>query len=159
MLKQAIPDPKTVKNFPHSNRKARIVSDRGRMRVIERLYYWDKEAGRGKEKRLYIGYIVNNEYLTNEQYNNLYKRDGSRRLVAKSQSGTIQCESALPMDFVAPLEARQACEFPLYYAIAKSCGLIDDIEAVWGKERAGAILSIAFQWLHTTSNAAYLYES
>ena len=44
MLKQAIPDPKTVKNFPHSNRKARIVSDRGRMRVIERLYYWDKES-------------------------------------------------------------------------------------------------------------------
>ena len=83
MLKQAIPDPKTVKNFPHSNRKARIVSDRGRMRVIERLYYWDKEAGRGKEKRLYIGYVVGNEYFTNEQYNNLYKRDGSIRLVAQ----------------------------------------------------------------------------
>lgn len=159
MLKQAIPDPKTVKNFPHSNRKARIVSDRGRMRVIERLYYWDKEAGRGKEKRLYIGYVVGNEYFTNEQYNNLYKRDGSRRLVAKSQSSAAHGESALPMDFVASLEARQACEFPLYYAIAKSCGLIDDIETVWGKERAGAILSIAFQWLHTTSNAAYLYES
>lgn len=99
MLKQAIPDPKTVKNFPHSNRKARIVSDRGRMRVIERLYYWDKEAGRGKEKRLYIGYVVGNEYFTNEQYNNLYKRDGSRRLVAKSQSSAAHGESAIANGF------------------------------------------------------------
>ena len=127
MSRQILPDPKTVKNFPHSNRKARIVNDRGRLRVVERLYYWDKEAGRGKEKRLYIGYVVGNEYFTNEQYNNHYKRDGSRRLAAKSQSCAAHGESALPMDFVASLEARQACEFPLYYAIAKSCGLIDDI--------------------------------
>ena len=159
MSKQTLPEPKSVKNFPLSNRKARIVNDRGHLRVIERLYYWDKEAGRGKEKRLYIGYIVDNEYLTNEQYNNLYKRDGSKRLVAKSESKSALAQSGQPMDFVASLEARQACEFPLYYAIAKSCGLIEDIEAVWGKQRAAAIVSIAFQWLHTTSNATYLYES
>ena len=39
MLKLAIPDPKTVKNFPYTNCKARIVNDRGRLRVIERLSY------------------------------------------------------------------------------------------------------------------------
>ena len=159
MSKQTLPEPKSVKNFPLSNRKARIVNDRGHLRVIERLYYWDKEAGRGKEKRLYIGYIVDNEYLTNEQYNNLYKRDGSKRLVAKSESKSALAQSGQSMDFATSLEARQACEFPLYYAIAKSCGLIEDIEAVWGNQRAAAIVSIAFQWLHTTSNATYLYES
>ena len=97
MSRQILPDPKTVKNFPHSNRKARIVNDRGRLRVVERLYYWDKEAGRGKEKRLYIGYVVGNEYFTNEQYDTT--------ISAMAQ------DASLPNRRAALLMANQPCQW------------------------------------------------
>ncbi len=37
--------------------------------------------------------------------------------------------------------------------------MLDDLTAVWGTDRANAVLSIAFHWLHTVSNAAYLDDS
>ena len=49
--------------------------------------------------------------------------------------------------------------FWVYHEIAKHIGLVDDLTSVWGADRANAVLSIAYQWLHTTSNAAYLYET
>ena len=47
-------DPNSVENFPLDNPKAKIVRDRGRIRVVERDYYWDKEKKRGLEKRRYL---------------------------------------------------------------------------------------------------------
>ena len=61
-----IPAPESVENFPRSNHKARIVNDRGMLRVVERHYFWSKEKGRGLEKREYIGYVIDNRYYSNE---------------------------------------------------------------------------------------------
>lgn len=56
-------------------------------------------------------------------------------------------------------ETHLAAELPLYYAAAESTGLPEDLEAVWEKKTAAAILSLAFHRLSTSENAASLFES
>ena len=149
-----IPAPESVENFPRSNHKARIVNDRGMLRVVERHYFWSKEKGRGLEKREYIGYVVDNRYYSNEQYRQNFNRRGKKKLLP---------ESVLPVNeairIAGALDTRQAAEFPIYYAIARDLGLIEDLTAVWGEQAAKAILSIAFHWLHTSQNCGYLFDS
>ena len=149
-----IPAPESVENFPRSNHKARIVNDRGMLRVVERHYFWSKEKGRGLEKREYIGYVIDNRYYSNEQYRQNFNRRGKKKLLP---------ESVLPVNeairIAAALDTRQAAEFPIYYAIARDLGLIEDLTTVWGEQAAKAILSIAFHWLHTSQSCGYLFDS
>lgn len=130
------------------------MKDRGRTRVVERQYYWDKEKGRGLEKRKYIGYVVAGVYYSNEQYRRKFMRTGKKRVVAQAAPEESPVTGVVPA-----LETRQAAEFPLYYAVARDTGLIEDLTAVWGEHRAQIMLSVSFHWMHTGHNAAYLYES
>ena len=62
-----LPDPSNVAGFPLSEKKAKIIRDAyGNFRVVVRRYYWDSSAQRGKEKREYLGYVVNNVYYATE---------------------------------------------------------------------------------------------
>lgn len=130
------------------------MKDRGRTRVVERQYYWDKEKGRGLEKRKYIGYVVAGVYYSNEQYRRKFMRTGKKRVVAQAAPEESPVTGVVPA-----LETRQAAEFPLYYAVARDTGLIEDLMSVWGEHRAQIMLSVSFHWMHTGHNAAYLYES
>ena len=93
-------DPNSVENFPLDNPKAKIVRDRGRIRVVERDYYWDKEKKSGLEKRRYLGMIVDGRFYDTELYAKLFKRSGARWLVPKPSE-----ESPLP---VSALETKLA---------------------------------------------------
>lgn len=150
-----IPAIETIKDFPVGNHKARIVEDRGHLRVIERHYYWSKVDQRGKEKREYIGYVVDGQYYTNEQYKESFTRNGKKRLRIKGASSGV----AGAIRKIGSLDTRQAAEFPLYYAVARDSGLIEDLQRVWGVNAANALLSLAFHWLHTENNSVYLYPS
>lgn len=144
-------DSKKIEGFPLENAKLKLVNDRGHIRVVERMYYWSKEKQRGLERRTYIGYVIENKYYNNEEYKAQFKRDGSRRLIP-------QIEPAV-FSGLSPLDVLLAAELPLYYAVARAVGLLEDLTIVWGEERARAVLSVAFHWLHTAFNAVYLYES
>lgn len=151
--------PDMVEGFPVNNPKAKIVKDRDHIRVVERQYYWDKSKARGLEKRKYLGYIVDRVYYDNATYLSLFKRNGKKRLVPVHKQTQTPAAQDEAQSFIAPLETRLACEFPLYWVVAKDIGLLDDLSLVWGEHTANAILSIAFHWMHTAHNAAYLYES
>lgn len=146
------PHPSEVTNFP-DDAKARIVPSGNKLRVITRKYYWDSDAGRGKEKRVYIGYIVENEYFSNDDYRRLFRADGQRRLVPKEAG-----EARIIRNFL-PLRRLLAGEAPLYYAAAEETGLVADLEKTWGRERAAAVLALAFHQLSTGSSSVRLYES
>lgn len=154
IAKKTVPEivPEKIKGFPADNPKAKVVSDRNRVRVVERHYYWDKKAGRGKEKRVYIGYVVDGEYFDNAAYDRLFDKHGKKRLIPREDK---EPASEAPL----ALETRLAAEIPVYYAAAQETGLPEDLAAVWGEDVARAVLSIAFHWLHTSSNAAYLFDS
>lgn len=147
-------DIRTIKNFPSDNPNAKIVKDGLFLRVVEREYYWSKEKQRGLERRRYLGYIIDDVYYDTETYKKYFKRTGARRLVPM----TDKTEVATPAT-PSVLEAKVAGEFPLYYAIAQQTGLLEDLISTWGEDRANAILSLAFHWLNTSFNAAYLYDS
>ena len=151
--KNVTPRPEDVEGFPLSNRHAKIVRDHDFIRVVERHYYWDKEKGRGLEKRKYIGYVFEGVYYSNEEYRRKYKRSGKKRVVPRPDPQTCA-----PRPFVPALETKVAAEFPLYYAVAESCGLVQDLTAVWGEHAAQIILSVAFEWLNLGQNAAYRFE-
>lgn len=157
VAKISIPNPQDVKDFPMGNSKAKIVNDRGHLRVIEREYYWSTEKKRGQEHRVYLGYVVDGRFLTNEQYRKDFKRNGKARLISRDKLNLP--DPKLLLTTASALETVQAAEFPLYYAVAEQTGLIKDLTAVWGAQGADTILSVAFHWLHTSQNAAYLYES
>ena len=153
--KVALPNPETVKNYP-SNPKAVMVSTHSGIRVVERHYFWDKQKKRGCEKRDYLGYVVDNCFYSNDEYRRCFKRNGSKRLLPQADEPQDQ---NLSLKQVASLETKLAAEIPLYHAIAQKIGLVEDLTKVWGIDRANAVLSVAYQWLHTSSNAAYLYET
>ena len=56
-VKNPLPVPEDVQGYPN-NDKAVMIYARGKIRVVERQYYWDKQKQRGLEKRNYLGYVV-----------------------------------------------------------------------------------------------------
>ena len=66
-IKNPLPAREDVQGYP-DNDKAVMVNARGKIRVVERQYYWDKEKNRGLEKRLYLGYVVDGKFYSNESY-------------------------------------------------------------------------------------------
>ncbi len=159
----------SIKNFPKDQEKLKIIRDGDKVRVVTREYFWNKKEQRGDERRRYIGYIKDGAYFTNEEYRRLYDRYGAKRLIPKkpkpakplaAAENSVTVNAGLTsLSQVPPLETRLAAELPLYYAIAEKCGLIADAEKVWGRDWTQAALSIAMHWLHTSANAAYLFES
>ena len=162
-VKNPLPVPEDVQGYPN-NDKAVMIYARGKIRVVERQYYWDKQKQRGLEKRNYLGYVVDNKFYSTESYNEKYKRNGKERLV--KQKKTLDSELSVTNSKAKNntcandlLSSLRAGELPLYYAVAKDLGLVEDLTNVFGKNEADAILSIAFNWLSTGDNAAYLFNS
>ena len=164
-IKNPLPAREDVQGYP-DNDKAVMVNARGKIRVVERQYYWDKEKNRGLEKRLYLGYVVDGKFYSNESYKKKYKRNGTERpeyLKATGRSrGQENAKPAenRPLPYAdVKISSRQADELPLYYAAAKESGLIRDLAGVFGAETAAVILSVAFHWLSSGDNAGYIYNS
>ena len=179
-----LPAPEDVQNYP-DNCKAVMVYAKGRIRVVERQYYWDKAKKRGLEKRRYLGYVVEGRYYSNEGYAAKFNRDGTERAAsclenpsAGSVHGAAPPSSAAaaaarpttqpPAAAQAPAPASaahitayslRADELPLYYAAAQDTGLVQDLSAVFGKENADAVLSIAFHQLSTGCTDTGLFAS
>ena len=79
-----VPNPSNVVGFPLSEKKAKIIRDPyGNFRVVVRRYYWDSADQRGKEKRQYLGYVVDNVYYSTEDYRRHFHRDGTKRCAPK----------------------------------------------------------------------------
>ena len=163
--KMTLPVREDVQGYPN-NAKAVMVKARGKIRVVERQYYWDKEKQRGLEKRLYLGYVVDGKFYSNESYKKKFKRNGSERLVnpGKATKDTIQENTDLQQNKSVStdndvLSSLRANELPLYYAVAEETGLVEDLTMVFGETMAKAMLSIAFHWLSSGDNAGYLFDS
>lgn len=163
-----LPDPSNVAGFPLSEKKAKIIRDTyGNFRVIVRRYYWDSVAQRGKEKREYLGYVVDNVYYATEDYRRHFHRDGTKRCAPKKALSSKDKGKNMATDltdpstqtFLSSLSSILVAEFPVYYAIAKETGMLEDLTQTWGANDANKILAIAFYWMHTSSNSAYLFKS
>ena len=163
-----VPDPSNVVGFPLSEKKAKIIRDPyGNFRVVVRRYYWDSVDQRGKEKREYLGYVVDNVYYATEDYRRLFHRDGTKRCAAKKslsakakdKNVTTDLADSSTQAFLSSLSTILVAEFPVYYAIAKKTGLLEDLAQTWAADNANKILAIAFHWMHTSSNSAYFFKS
>lgn len=168
----ATPDPREIQNFPLDNPKAKIVLERGRLYVCEREYYWDSEAKRGRENRLYLGRIVDGVYYTTEEYRRRFKRNGELRVVEKTQNRPYRRKQkeAEPVAPVEPkieqkeqktpsLKAKRVGLTALFTAISRQLGLWQDVAETFGAVPCRVAHSLAYHWLLTHNNAAYLFQS
>ena len=121
-----VPDPSNVVGFPLSEKKAKIIRDPyGNFRVVVRRYYWDPVDQRGKEKREYLGYVVDNVYYATEDYRRHFHRDGTKRCApkkslsskAKDKNMTADLTDPSTQTFLTSLSTLLVAEFPVYYAI------------------------------------------
>ena len=131
-----LPDPSNVAGFSLSEKKAKIIRDAfGNFRVVVRRYYWDSAAQRGKEKREYLGYVVDNVYYATEDYRRHFHRDGTKRCApkktlsskGKGKNMTADLTNPSTQTFLSSLSSILVAEFPVYYAIAKETGLLEDL--------------------------------
>ena len=154
------PLPSQVEGFPQGIKAKIVLTSSGFLRVVVRDYYHDRKKKRGLEKRKYIGYVVDNKYYSTEDYKKQFKKSGERRAapdIRTEEPAGIPTEKVIAL--YSALVERGAQEFPLYYKVAQDIHLVEDLEMTWGHHVTQAILSIAFHWLNTESNAAYLFES
>lgn len=164
-IKNPLPVREDVQGYPN-NDKAVMVNACGKIRVVERRYYWNKEKHRGLEKRVYLGYVVDGKYYSNDSYKKKYKRNGTERLVKPKEAAKSTCQGNTELSENKPvpnvddiLSSQRAGELPIYHAVAEETGLVEDLTKVFGENRAKAMLSIAFHWLSSGDNDAYLFNS
>lgn len=127
-MKVTKPDPKTIKNFPLDNDKAKIVIERGKLYVCERHHYWDSETQKKSEERLYIGRIVDGVYYTMAEYKMKFKRDGSLRVMERPKNRPYHRKvatqvqeqaSAIEPEIVTELQTKRVGATAIFIEIAK----------------------------------------
>lgn len=168
------PDPESIINFPLHNPRASIVCERGRLYVCERTFHWDSETQKRTEDRLYIGRIVDGVYYTIEEYKRKFKRNGELRAVpprgySRKKQAAAAADTAADRRAAAgeaageaeffPLKIRYIGVAPIFYTLARQCGLWEDFSKVWGERTCAAVCSVAIHWLMTANNEADLYAS
>lgn len=167
-----LPDPREIANFPHGNPKAKIVQERGRLYVCDREYYWDSEAKRGRERRLYIGRIVDGVYYTMEEYRRTFKRDGSLRELALTQKRSY-CRKSKTEEAVSVGSAEKdmkalstACPSAkrvgmtaLFTTLSRQTGLWQDMTDTFGEKACCIAHSLAYHRLLSRDSAASLFAS
>ena len=79
------------------------------------------------------GYVVGNQFYSNDDYHRLFKRGGVKRLVEQDDESVKS--GSLSLDQLGSLETKLAAEFPVYHAIAQEIGLTEDLAAVGVKTR------------------------
>lgn len=97
-----LPSPASIENFPLDNPRARIVvlKDRnGREKWYVCASTYIRYDGKGHEKRIYLGVIVNGRYYPMREYKRLYGRRGASRSPGKASDpapAAAQPEAILP---------------------------------------------------------------
>ena len=112
-------------------------------------YYYDKNAkthNKEKQKRLYIGKVVNGEFIPNKKY--LANPELSRKDV-----GSLIAESA----DLSKIRSRSFGATFLLQTLAEKYGLAEDLTSVYGEELANQLLSLAMFMTLESQSALSLY--
>lgn len=112
-------------------------------------YYYDKNAkthNKEKQKRLYIGKVVNGEFIPNKKY--LANPELSRKDVGSLITDSVDLSKIRSRSFGATF---------LLQTLAKKYGLTEDLTSVYGEELANQLLSLAMFMTLESLSALSLY--
>lgn len=128
-------------------------------RILQRTYFYDKAKKRSRNTKKAIGVVIDNQYLTIEQYHSKYTHRGNLR----TKTTIIKNNINMPDKEEASIENGSIQQkligaIPILYRTAENCNIIDDLYEVYGKEIADEILSISFHWILERDNAARRYK-
>lgn len=117
-------------------------------RILQRTYFYDKAKKRSGNTKKAIGVVIDNEYLTIDQYHQRYTHRGNLRTSSEEK---LKFEEEL-------FQQKLLGPIPILYQTAKNCNIINDLYEVYGKEFGDEILSISFHWIVDRDNAARRYK-
>lgn len=157
-----LPRPEEVQDFP-VNKKAVLVREGGKIKVVEKKISWDEEKQCRVEKRTCLGYVVDGRFYSDENYRKTFKSDSNARSKRPSASRSKTAKSPGQQqnslaDTCGIVRLLPADAVPLLYAIAKDTGLVEDLNKTFGKTDANLMLSMAFLWLISNSHTPSFFS-
>ena len=128
-------------------------------RILQRTYCYDKTKKRSRNTKKAIGVVINNQYLTIEEYHSRYTHRGNLRTKTTIIKNNINMIDKKDVSFEnGYIQQKLIGAIPILYKTAENCNIIEDLSDVYGKEIADEILSISFHWILERDNAARRYK-
>lgn len=147
-----------VKNFPKG---AQIQRSKGHIYVIRRRYVFNNADGRKREIRETLGQIVDCVFYTQDEYKQLFKKGLTRRDEPRLSDviNNPKIIEGLTQTQIELLASRCVTgivgPFPLFWQLAKNCGLYDDLLTTFTNHKLCAkILVIAIYFIVIGDNSA-----
>lgn len=126
-------------------------------RILQRTYFYDKDKKRSRNTKKAIGVVIDNQYLTIDQYHKKYTHRGNIRTQTARDKDAILEEKVSDIKYEYP-QHKLLGPIPILYQTAENCNIINDLHEVYGKEFGDEILSISFHWIVERDNAARRYK-
>ena len=147
----------SIAGNPKNGLVERLNSIPNGYRILQRTYRYDPSQKRTGGNKKAIGVVIDDNYLTIDEYHARYTRHGKSRVVIP----ILPEETAVPesdsndigYDF-GSIETRLVGAVPLLYQMAVNCHIAEDLSRSYGEAVSLEILSLAIHWIQDRDNVA-----
>ena len=147
----------SIAGNPKNGLVERLNSIPNGYRILQRTYRYDPSQKRTGGNKKAIGVVIDDKYLTIDEYHARYTRHGKSRVVIP----ILPEETAVPesdsndigYDF-GSIETRLVGAVPLLYQMAVNCHIAEDLSRSYGEAVSLEILSLAIHWIQDRDNVA-----
>ena len=147
----------SIAGNPKNGLVERLNSIPNGYRILQRTYRYDPSQKRTGGNKKAIGVVIDDKYLTIDEYHARYTRHGKSRVVIP----TLPEETTVPesdsndigYDF-GSIETRLVGAVPLLYQMAVNCHIAEDLSRSYGEAVSLEILSLAIHWIQDRDNVA-----
>jgi hypothetical protein len=145
----------SIAGNPKNGLVERLNSIPNGYRILQRTYHYDPSQKRTYGNKRAIGVVIDDKYLTIEEYHARYTRHGKSRVVipAIPEETAPEPEPNDSYDF-GSIETRLVGAIPLLYQMALNCHIAEDLSRAYGEEFSLEILSLALHWIQDRDNVA-----
>ena len=135
---------------PHNALVEPLKSIKNGFRILQRTYFYDKNKKRSANSKKAIAVVIDNKYLSLDEYHNKYTRRGSLRETIKENKKDNKSQK----DVEFSVYQRMLGCIPILYKTAINCKIVENLHTVYGEIVGNKILSLAFHWIQERDNAA-----
>ena len=135
---------------PHNALVEPLKSIKNGFRILQRTYFYDKNKKRSANNKKAIAVVIDDKYLSLEEYHNKYTRRGNLRKTINEDKHANKSQN----DIESCIYQRMLGCIPILYKTAINCKIVENLHAVYGEIIGNKILSLAFHWIQERDNAA-----
>ena len=124
-------------------------------RILQRFYFYDKIKKRSGNIKKAIGVVIDDNYLSLDEYHVKYTHRGNFRVIHNSNkyNNDSSIENSRDIIDYKCIYQRIIGAIPILYNTAKNCGIVEDVYTVYGRNLGNKILSLAFYLIQEGDNS------